>query len=90
MQRHAGGGGEGELRQPPFGSTDIIECSIGAEVGVPATVPPFGSTDIIECSLPPVDGIRCVLVPPFGSTDIIECSFLPLKGKDFLDLAAIR
>ena len=42
----------GELtRMPPFGSTDIIECSVELpEQEWDLPTPPFGSTDIIECS----------------------------------------
>ena len=74
------------ILSPPFGSTDIIECS--GEfffVHAAAVRPPFGSTDIIECSVITRKQQIFLNEPPFGSTDIIECStsFLP-SSKVFI------
>ena len=51
--------------QPPFGSTDIIECNKGKDgLNTREEMPPFGSTDIIECNgmevftVQVVDGFR--------------------------------
>ena len=62
--------------EPPFGSTDIIECSIVlADLVVSVMI--RHSVALILSSAADEERVYSILLktPPFGSTDIIECSF---------------